>query len=69
MGCKSVLKILAAVAVVILVVAAMTVLSAVPPLSIVYSWAERNHVKFVWDGVVAGVAVLCALPLCRKKNR
>ena len=62
-----VMKIFIAVAIAILVAVVMTVLSAVPPLSIVYNWAERNNMKFVWNGLVAGVIALCLL-LCRGKR-
>ena len=57
------MKIFLTVAVVVLVALVMTLLSVVPPLSYLYDWAERNNMKFVWGGVIAGVIALCLLLL------
>lgn len=54
-------KIILAIAVAIFAAAVMTLLSAVPPLSYLHDWAERNDAKFVWYGVTAGVVALCWL--------
>jgi len=51
----------------ILVAVVMVVLSTIPPLSIVYEWAERNNLKFIWYGLIAGVIGLC-LSLYRLKR-
>lgn len=56
-----VMRVFLAVSIAILVAVVMIILSAVPPLSYVYTWAERNSMKFVWNGLVAGVIALCLL--------
>ncbi len=54
-------KIILAVAVAVLAAVVMTLLSAVPPISWLHDWAERNDMKFVWYGAIAGVAALCLM--------
>lgn len=53
------MKILKLVAIAILIAVLLTLLSVVPPLSILYKWAERNHLKFIWYGLIAGIIALC----------
>lgn len=52
----------------ILVGILMTILSAVPPLSLIYEWVERSNLKFIWYGLVAGVIGFC-LMLYRSKRK
>ncbi|MCR5448215.1 MAG: hypothetical protein K6F23_02360 [Solobacterium sp.] len=53
------MKILMITVAAVLAAAVMTLLSAVPPLSYLYDWAESNHMMFVWNGLTAGVIALC----------
>jgi hypothetical protein len=64
---EKVMKIIIAVAIAVLVAVLMTILSAVPPLSTFCNWAERNNMKFLWNGLVAGVIALCLLLYCWKR--
>lgn len=59
------MKVLLAIAIAVLVAVLMTVFSAVPPLSVIYNWAERNDIMAVWYGFIAGVIALCLLLLYR----
>lgn len=61
-------KLLISIAVAILVAVGMTVLSAVPPLSLLYGWIERNDMDLVWTGIVAGVISVCLTWLWRRKK-
>ncbi|NBI67804.1 hypothetical protein D1646_13535 [Pseudoflavonifractor sp. 60] len=49
------------VAIAILAEVGMTVLSAFPPLSLAYQWAEQNDLKIIWYGIEAGIISLCLL--------
>ena len=46
----------------------MTLLSAVPPLSLLYGWAQRSGLRSVWYGSVAGVISFCLI-LYRSKRK
>ena len=61
-------RIFLAAAVAVLAAVAMTLLSAVPPLSYLYDWASSNHMSFVWVGAEAGVIALC-LSLYLHRNK
>lgn len=39
----------------------LTVLSAIPPLSLACRWAEQHNLKLLWYGMEAGVISLCVL--------
>lgn len=56
--------------IVVLTVVLMTVLSAIPPVSLLYGLLVRSGLSLVWSGLVAGVAALCgALYLNRSKSK
>ncbi len=61
-------RIFLAAAAAVLAAVVMTLLSAVPPLSNLYDWAESNHMSFVWVGAEAGVIALC-LSLYLHRNK
>lgn len=42
------------VGIAVLVAAVMTLLTAVPPVSILYRWLEERDLIYVWTGLVAG---------------
>ena len=56
-----ILRIVCTVAIAVLVAAVMTVLSGIPPFSIVYEWLESNNMKVIWYGLTAGIVALCLL--------
>lgn len=60
-------RIFLAAAAAVLAAVVMTLLSAVPPLSYLYNWADSNQMSFVWVGAEAGVIALC-LSLYQKRN-
>ena len=60
-------RIFLAAAAEVLAAVIMTLLSAVPPLSYLYNWADSNQMSFVWVGAEAGVIALC-LSLFLKRN-
>ena len=39
----------------------LTVLSAIPPLSLAYQWLEQHDLPIIWYGLEAGVISLCVL--------
>ena len=63
-----VVRIFLAAAVAVLAAVVMTLLSAVPPLSYLYNWADSNQMSFVWAGAEAGVIALC-LSLYLHRNK
>lgn len=46
----------------------MTVLSIVPPLSVIYNRMAGDNLNFVWSGLVAGVISLVLTVYLRKKK-
>lgn len=46
----------------------MTVLSIVPPLSVIYNRTAGDNLNFVWSGLVAGVISLCLTVYMTKKK-
>lgn len=48
-------RVLAAVLLAVGLGVVMTVLSAVPPLSLVYNWAEESGLQVLWFGLVGAV--------------
>ena len=59
MSKKNGMNFLLVIVIAILVAIIMTILSVYPPFSIFYEWTERNHLKYMWYGLVAGVIALC----------
>lgn len=45
----------------ILIAVILTILSAVPPLSLIYQWAERKNLECIWYGLVAGIIAFCLI--------
>ena len=39
----------------------LTVLSAIPPLSLAYQWLEQHDLKLLWYGMEAGIISVCQL--------
>lgn len=39
----------------------LTVLSAIPPLSLACRWAEQHNLKLLWYGMEAGIISVCLL--------
>lgn len=37
----------------------MTVLSAVPPVSILYNWLDENNLVVIWYGIMAAIVAIC----------
>lgn len=60
------MRIIQYVIIAVLIAIVMMILGAVPPLCLIYEWAERNDLKSVWYGLVAGV-IAVGLLLSRGK--
>lgn len=58
---KPVLRAVTAVSIALLLGVILTVLSAIPPLSLACRWLEQHNLPMVWHGLEAGVISLCVL--------
>lgn len=53
------MKYVIAVLIAVLAAVIMTVLSAVPPVSILYNWLDANNLSIVWIGIMAAIVAIC----------
>lgn len=53
------MKYVIAVLIAVLAAVIMTVLSAVPPVSILYNWLDENNLSIVWIGIMAAIVAIC----------
>ena len=53
------MKYVIAVLIAVLAAVIMTVLSAVPPVSILYNWLDANNQSIVWIGIMAAIVAIC----------
>ncbi len=64
------MKYVIAVLIAVLAAVIMTVLSAVPPVSILYNWLDANNLSIVWIGIMAAIVATCTtLYINRTKNK
>lgn len=53
------MKYVIAVLIAVLAAVIMTVLSAVPPVSILYNWLDANNLVVIWYGIMAAIVAIC----------
>ena len=53
------MKYVIAVLIAVLAAVIMTVLSAVPPVSILYNWLDENNLVVIWYGIMAAIVAIC----------
>lgn len=61
-------RILAAIAVAIAIAVLLTVLSAVPPLSMLYQRLASKNLGLVWTGITAGIIAFSLIWLSKKER-
>lgn len=64
------MKYVIAALIAVLAAVIMTVLSAVPPVSILYNWLDANNLVVIWYGIMAAIVATCTtLYINRTKNK
>lgn len=53
------MKYVIAVLIAVLAAVILIVLSAVPPVSILYNWLDENNLVVIWYGIMAAIVAIC----------